>query len=143
MASWNVPLARRQSLRLLLLALLCLLAYARSLRIPLLEDDYPFIAQAQIYGAPETVPVLFHHAVYRVRATSIWTAFWLEQWFDVAPLAYRLVSLVLHVACTWLVFGIGLAWVRMRQAAFWAAAFFAVAEGHQEAVMWFTAINEL
>ena len=26
---------------------------------------------------------------------------------------------------------------------FWAAAFFAVAEGHQEAVMWFTAINEL
>jgi hypothetical protein len=31
----------------------------------------------------------------------------------------------------------------MRPAAFWAAAFFAVHEGHQEAVMWFSAINEL
>jgi hypothetical protein len=31
----------------------------------------------------------------------------------------------------------------MRAAAFWAAGFFAVAEGHQEAVMWFSAINEL
>ena len=31
----------------------------------------------------------------------------------------------------------------MRPAAFWTAAFFAVHEGHQEAVMWFSAINEL
>jgi hypothetical protein len=31
----------------------------------------------------------------------------------------------------------------MRKGAVWAAAFFAVQEGHQEAVMWFTAINEL
>jgi hypothetical protein len=31
----------------------------------------------------------------------------------------------------------------MRPAAFWAAVFFAVHEGHQEAVMWFSAINEL
>jgi hypothetical protein len=31
----------------------------------------------------------------------------------------------------------------MRPGALWAAAFFAVHEGHQEAVMWFSAINEL
>jgi hypothetical protein len=31
----------------------------------------------------------------------------------------------------------------MRAAAFWGAAFFAIQEGHQEAVMWFSAINEL
>jgi hypothetical protein len=30
-----------------------------------------------------------------------------------------------------------------RALAFWAAAFFAIAEGHQEAVMWFSACNEL
>jgi hypothetical protein len=56
---------------------------------------------------------------------------------------YRLTSLLLHIANTWLLYGICLAWPRMRAAAFWAAAFFAVAEGHQEAVMWFSAINEL
>src|SRR6202050_3522664 len=31
----------------------------------------------------------------------------------------------------------------MRSAAFWAAAFFAVYEGHQEAIMWFSGNNEL
>src|ERR1019366_8358770 len=36
-----------------------------------------------------------------------------------------------------------MAWPRMRTAAIWAAGFFAVAEGHQEAVMWFSAVNEL
>src|SRR5262249_3371386 len=36
-----------------------------------------------------------------------------------------------------------LEWPRTRPAALWAAAFFAVAEGHQEAVMWFAAMSEL
>ncbi len=53
------------------------------------------------------------------------------------------VSIALHVANTWLVLALGLAWPRMRAAAFWAAAFFAVHEGHQEAVMWYSAISEL
>ena len=52
-------------------------------------------------------------------------------------------SLLLHILNTWLVYAIVAAWPRMRAPAFWAAAFFAVQEGHQEAVMWFTAINEL
>jgi hypothetical protein len=60
-----------------------------------------------------------------------------------APLVYRLTSLLLHIANTWLLYGICLAWPRMRAAAFWAAGFFAIAEGHQEAVVWFSAINEL
>jgi hypothetical protein len=44
---------------------------------------------------------------------------------------------------TWLVYALALSWPRMRHAALWAAMFFAVQEGHQEAVMWFTAVNEL
>ena len=59
------------------------------------------------------------------------------------PWVYHAASLVLHIANTWLLFGLCLSWPRMRAAAFWAAAFFAVHEGHQEAVMWFSAINEL
>jgi hypothetical protein len=59
------------------------------------------------------------------------------------PAAYHAASLVLHIANTWLVFFVAAAWPRMRPAALWAAAFFAVHEGHQEAVMWFSAINEL
>ena len=31
----------------------------------------------------------------------------------------------------------------MKPAAFWAAAFFAVHEGHQEAIVWYSAISEL
>lgn len=130
-------------LRLTILAFLCLLAYARSLRLPLIEDDYPNLAQAQIYGAPSAVAALANHTVYRVRATSEWTMYWAWHWFHLRPWAYHALSLALHILNVWLVFAIGLAWPRMRLAAFWAAAFFAVAEGHQEAVMWFSAINEL
>jgi len=56
---------------------------------------------------------------------------------------YHAVSLLLHIVNTWLVFWIAMTWPPMRSAALWAAAFFAVHEGHQEAVMWFSAINEL
>jgi hypothetical protein len=60
-----------------------------------------------------------------------------------SPLVYHTASLLLHVLNTWLLLAAGRAWPSIRPAAFYAAAFFAVHEGHQEAVMWFSAINEL
>ena len=60
-----------------------------------------------------------------------------------APLVYHLTGLLLHIANTWILYAICLEWPRLRAAAPWAAGFFAVAEGHQEAVIWFSAINEL
>jgi hypothetical protein len=129
----------RTGIALLLLALAAVLAYAPSLTIPLMEDDYPNLSQTldSGFGTPLADPI------FRVRATSFWTMWLLWRWAGLAPLAYHATSLLLHIANTWLLYGVCMAWPRMRAAAIWAAAFFAVAEGHQEAVMWFSAVNEL
>jgi hypothetical protein len=128
---------------LILLALLCLLAYARAMDIPLIEDDYPTLLQAQQYGTPAALGTLISSPVLRNRATSYWSMAALWQLFHVWAPGYHAFSLLLHILNTWLLYAIGLAWPRMRTAAPWAAGFFAVHEGHQEAVMWFTASNEL
>src|SRR5581483_1788985 len=108
------------------------------------EDDYPSLAQAQALGGPRDLAALLHNTVFRVRATSVWSMYWMWKAFHLRPMAYHGLSLLLHVFNTWLVFAIARAWPRIGAAgAFWAAAFFGVQEGHQEAVMWFTAINEL
>jgi hypothetical protein len=139
----NQQVGMSQKLALALLALAAIMAYAPTLNIPLLEDDYPNLLLAQQLGGPGDLRALIHNPVFRLRATSLWIMFVLWHIGKVAPLVYRLTSLFLHIANIWLLYGICLAWPRMRVAAFWAAAFFAVAEGHQEAVMWFSAINEL
>jgi hypothetical protein len=124
---------------LALIALLCVLAYAPALRLPLIEDDYPNLAQAQQIGFAGAVA----NPVFRLRATSTWLMLALWDSVRLTPFVYHLVSLALHVADCWLVYFICLSLARLRPAAFWAAAFFAVQEGHQEAVMWFSAVNEL
>jgi hypothetical protein len=95
------------------------------------------------YGAPEGVGTLLHDAQFRMRATSYWAMYGLWQMAGLTPPVCHAASMLLHVANTWLVFFVVAAWPRMRAAAFWTSAFFAVLEGHQEAVMWFSAINEL
>jgi hypothetical protein len=129
--------------QLVFLAAVALLAYAPSLTIPLIADDYPNLSQALTYGAPSGLGTLLHDAQFRLRATSYWAMYGLWQVAGLTPPVYHAASLALHIANTWLVFFVAAAWPRMRPAAFWAAAFFAVHEGHQEAVMWFSAINEL
>ena len=126
--------------KLLLLAALCLAAYAPVLNLPLMEDDYPNIAQALDFGSP--VPPLLN-PIFRARATSYWAMMALYGAFHMTPFAYHAASLLLHIANTWLVYLALLAWPQTRMAAIWAAGFFAIHEGHQEAVMWFSAINEL
>jgi len=129
--------------QLLFLAAVAALAYAPSLTIRLIADDYPNVSQALTYGAPAGLGTLLHDAQFRLRATSYWAMYALWQAAGLNPPVYHAASLLLHIANTWLLFLVGSAWPRMRTAAFWAAVFFAVHEGHQEAVMWFSAINEL
>jgi len=136
-------LAMPHRVALSLLALLATVAYAPMMNIPLFEDDYPNLWQSQLLGSPADALALLHNPVFRQRATSFWIMFLLWRAGKLAPHLYRLTSLLLHIANTWLLYGICLAWPRMRAAAIWAAGFFAVAEGHQEAVIWFSAINEL
>jgi hypothetical protein len=126
--------------KLLLLAALCLVAYAPALNLPLMEDDFPNISQALAFGSP-LAPLA--NPVFRLRTTSYWAMLALYRNFHVAPVPYHIASLLLHIANTWLLYFALLGWPRTRAAAIWAAGFFAVHEGHQEAVMWFSAINEL
>ena len=129
----------RTGIALLLLGLLAVLAYGPSLTIPLMEDDYPNLSQTLGTSLGTTLA----DPIFRVRATSYGLMWLLWRWAGVAALKYHVASLLLHIANTWLLYGVCMAWPRMRAAAFWAAGFFAIAEGHQEAVMWFSAVNEL
>ena len=134
-----VPLVRN----CLLLAFLCVLAYAPFLSVPLFEDDYPILTEGHTYGSPAALPVLLHSPVIRQRAIRHWSAFALWELFHLTPAAYHAASLALHVANTLLIYWLIWLWPGMRPAALWAAIFFAVQEGHQEAVVWFSAIDEL
>jgi hypothetical protein len=64
------------------LAALCLLAYAPTLRIALLEDDYPNIVQAQSYGSWDGLGALAADSTFRLRATSYWAmnGLWSSGW---------------------------------------------------------------
>src|SRR5215472_18877866 len=126
--------------QLLLIGVLCVAAYAPALNLPLMEDDYPNIAQALKFGSP-AAPLA--DPIFRLRATSYWAMQGLYRMFRMLPTAYHTASLLLHIANSWLVYLALLAWPQTRRAAIWAAGFFAVHEGHQEAVMWFSAVNEL
>jgi hypothetical protein len=109
----------------------------------LFEDDYGNLIQAQVYGPAAGLPQLMHDAVFRLRATSYWAMWLLWQAFHLTPWGYHAASLALQIADAWLVYALAASWRSTRPAAFWAGAFFAIAEGHQEAVIWFSAINEL
>ncbi|MBK5293295.1 MAG: hypothetical protein JJE04_16685 [Acidobacteriia bacterium] len=124
-------------------AALCAVAYLPSLGLPFISDDYLQIMLGRKYGPVESWSSLAGDALYRCRATSIVLTWWLEQWFGAHALIFKLVSLGIHIFNTWLVFALGV-WkpVGWRLSAV-AAAFFAIYEGHQEAVIWFAAVPEL
>jgi len=144
---------RPVGLDLAILALLALLAYAPALSLPLMEDDFPNLSYAVAHGSPAAASALFHDPIFRVRATSAWLMYGLWKAFGLVPAAFHSASLLLHVANCWLLYGIvrSLTLAKARVVAaplgsrlpFFAASFFAVYEGHQEAVMWFSAMNEL
>ena len=81
--------------------------------------------------------------VNRVRATTFVLTHWIERSFGLRPAAFYSFSILLHVLNCWLVYALG-RWplIGFRVSA-WSAAFFAIYEGHQEAVMWYSACNEL
>jgi hypothetical protein len=128
--------------RLLVLAALCLATYASTLNIPLFEDEYPTLTLAHLYGAPGEISALFHNPVYRTRATTYWVMLAVYRMVRLAPSGYRMASLLFHILGTWLLYALARRWAPMKPAALWAALFFAVEEGHQEAVVWFAGFTE-
>ena len=124
-------------------AVLCLLAYARALTLPLISDDYLQIQLGRDYGPVSGWANLAADALYRCRATSILITHWTEQLFGLNPVVFNLSSVLIHVLNSWLVLALGAWRVIGWRVSFVAACFFAVAEGHQEAVMWYAALPEL
>ena len=111
------------------------------LSLPLFEDDYPLIAFTQRVGFWGALA----DPVFRPRVTLSWILLALWRMVHLTPVVYHMVSLAVHIANAWLLYVLLLAWPSspIRRAAFWATAFFAIAEGHQEAVVWVAAMSEL
>ena len=125
------------------ISLLALASYLPALRQPFIEDDYPNIALARAHGPVGGWAGMARDRVNRVRATTFVLTHWVERAFGLVPAAFYAVSILLHIANCLLLYALG-RWppVGFRVSA-WGAAFFAVHEGHQEAVMWYSACNEL
>jgi len=116
-------------------ALLCLLAYSRALTLPLISDDYLQIQLGRDYGPMSNWHNLAADALYRWRATSILITYWTERLFGIGPLTLNISSLLVHILNTWLVLALGYWRVIGWRLSAIAAGFFAIYEGHQEAVM--------
>src|SRR5262245_56546493 len=63
--------------------------------------------------------------------------------FVMRPAAFYSATILLHILNCWLLFAAGRWRAVGYRVSFWAAAFFAVYEGHSEAIMWSSACNEL
>ena len=141
--SHTIVITMRLPFVLAWLAVLAIVAYLPALSQPFIEDDYSNIILAQHYGPVSGWPMMFGDPIFRLRATT-WLLFYLlNRVFDIHATGYYWVMIGLHVINTWLVYALG-AWkpIGYRVSAF-AGAFFAVYEGHQEAVMWLSSSAEL
>lgn len=122
---------------LIVLALLAILAYIPTLWQPLLEDDYPNIAEAHALGMH-----IITDPIFGIRSTSFLLMDGIYRVFGMTAAAYYVVLIFFHILNTWLVYALGY-WrpIGYRVSA-WAAAFFAVYEGHQEGIMWLSGATE-
>src|SRR5690349_11555185 len=128
---------KRRWWMLAILAALAIFAYLPLFQQPFIEDDYPNIQIANAQGihllqtpvfAARTVGFLVLHGVYAM--------------FGMQASAFYAAMILMHILNTWLVYALG-SWQRIGYAiSFWAAACFALAEGHQEATMWLSAVWE-
>jgi hypothetical protein len=128
---------------LFLLAVLAVGAYLPTLTQPFISDDYPNIGLALAYGPISGWGAMANDSVQRPRATTFILSYAIYHLFGARPAAFYSANILLHVLNCWLLFAAGRWRAIGYKASFWGAAFFAVYEGHSEAIMWFSACNEL
>src|SRR5689334_6688632 len=131
--SWNLTL----------LALLAIVTYLPTLMQPFISDDFTNIVFSRRYGGFSSWDTVMADPVSRVRMTYWVLTYWIDRIFGLRPAAFYAVTILLHVLNTWLVVALGSWRLIGRRVALVAAGFFTVFEGHQEAVMWYSAANEL
>ncbi len=128
--------------RISILIALAVVAYLPSLRLPFIVDDYHQIGLARDYAAQSWTPLL-HNPALRSRATYMFLSAALDRAFGFDPVAFHAAGIALHVICVLLVYGSAV-WREIgERTAFFGAAFFAIQEGHQEAIMWPAAAGDL
>lgn len=128
--------------RIIILLTLAIVAYLPALHLPFIADDYTQIPLARHFAAEGWIPLL-HEVNLRSRATYMLMSEALDRTFGFTPFPFYAASIILHALCVLLVYATGV-WTELGESiAFWAAAFFAIQEGHQEAVMWPAAAGDL
>lgn len=128
--------------RIGILIALAFVAYLPALNIPFIVDDYGQIPLARQFAAQGWTPLYYNHEL-RARATYMFMSAALDRAFGFSPFVFHLAGIILHALCVLLVYASAL-WIEIGEpAAFFAAAFFAIQEGHQEAVIWPAAAADL
>jgi hypothetical protein len=125
------------------LVTLAIVPYLPFLSLPHISDDYLQIELGRKYGAMAGWSDLAADALYRCRATSILLTNWTERLFGISSNAFQAESIALHIINTLLIAAFGAWSIVGWRLAVTAAGFFAVYEGHQEAVVWYAAVPEL
>jgi hypothetical protein len=122
---------------------LAFLAYLPFLSLPLISDDYIQLLLGRQYGPFHSWEALSQDALYRCRASSILLTFAVDSWLGPDATAHRLLNVLLHIANVVLILGLGRFFRASYAVTIPAAIFFAIQEGHQEAVVWTAAMPEL
>jgi hypothetical protein len=133
---------KKKAAPLFVLAVLAVGAYLPTLTQPFISDDYPNIGLSLAYGPISGWGAMANDSVQRPRATTFIFSYAIHSLFGPRPSAFYSANILLHVLNCWLLFAAGRWRAVGYRASFWAAAFFAVYEGHSEAIMWFSACNE-
>jgi hypothetical protein len=132
----------RTAREIIILLVLSIGAYLPALRLPFIADDYGQIPLARHDAAAGWEPLL-HDVSLRTRATYMFLSAALDRVFGFTPMPFYAASILLHSCCVLLLYALR-GWPTIgKSTAFWAACFFAVHEGHQEAVMWLAAAYDL
>lgn len=119
------------------------LPYLPFLSLPIISDTYTQIFLARQYGAPSGWADLAADPLYRCRATSLVLTWIVDSLFGASGLAHKVANLLVHAANVYLVYALGRWRLIGYRVSFPAALFFALYEGHQEAVVWVAALPEL
>lgn len=127
---------------LLCILILSVLTYLPLLRLPFISDDFVQIPLSGQYFSHGWL-TLFTDPNLRTRATYMGLNSWFYHAFGFTPAPFYALSILLHFACTLCIYLLSASLRTDNFTALAAACFFAVYEGHNEAVMWIAASSDL
>lgn len=125
-----------------MIAVLAILAYLPAFHISLIADDFPQIQMSRTIGQPGGLQHLLEDPSTHLRMTFFLLTCGIDRLAGLDPAVYHGVAIALHILCCWLVYALGTWRLIGPKIALIAACFFAVFEGHQEAVFWYSAAME-